>query len=149
MALALMVVELMSVTETADPLFLPHAQLQHTQKSRTTVLFREHEQYKNLSATFDHFWQELLTPNGGFIRQEDQDHVTHLYGISMFHQLHCLAMIREAFQALQALSDPTPSPSRGPRRHEHGNSTSKENHWLHCFDYLGQVRSSAVSPLVS
>ena len=39
-------------------------------------------------------WESaLLTPNGGFLMVEEWDHTITGYGVSMFHQLHCLTMM--------------------------------------------------------
>lgn len=39
------------------------------------------------------WWGSLLTPNGGFLKVEEHNHEIQDYGVSMFHQLHCLAMV--------------------------------------------------------
>ncbi|UKZ72510.1 hypothetical protein TrVFT333_000140 [Trichoderma virens FT-333] len=93
----------------------------HTSESSSkskTMTFSENPQYKNLSREFDHLWDELLTPNGGFIMKKDEEDAVHQYGLSMFHQLHCLAMIRTALQEALSLKD---SLSKMPAhsRHEH------------------------------
>lgn len=101
------------------------------------MTFSENPQYKNLSREFDHLWDELLTPNGGFIMKKDEKNIVHQYGLSMFHQLHCLAMIRTALQEALSLNDM----SKIHSRHEHSAQqlTDGSPHWLHCFDYLRQV----------
>ncbi|KAL7915467.1 hypothetical protein GGI35DRAFT_489104 [Trichoderma velutinum] len=113
----------------------------HTSNSSpksTMVTIAEHPQYKNLSRDFDHLWDELLTPNGGFIMKKDENNDVHQYGISMFHQLHCLAMIRTALQEALSLKD---NMSKMQSRHEHSAQqlTDGSPHWLHCFDYLRQT----------
>ena len=76
-------------------------------------------------------WDEyLLTPNGGFIMVDEGDGVTKGYGVTMFHQLHCLGMIRTMLFG-------------GSMNHDHevqGAEWSKNPlHFLHCLDYIAQV----------
>ncbi|KAF7875143.1 hypothetical protein EAF04_002315 [Stromatinia cepivora] len=75
-------------------------------------------------------WDEyLLTPNGGFIMVDEGDGVTKGYGVTMFHQLHCLGMIRTMLFG-------------GAMNHDHevqGAEWSKNPlHFLHCLDYIAQ-----------
>jgi hypothetical protein len=69
--------------------------------------FTAHAEYRNLSHEFDSLWEDLITPNGGFLSQKDGGDEANHYGISMFHQLHCLAIIRSALQ--QATSGKMPA----------------------------------------
>lgn len=80
----------------------------------------------NLNSTFA---SQLLPRNGGLLRVRlsgEQNTITD-YGISMFHQLHCLATIRE-------LAFPNNSLGHGKQSSQHGRV-----HLAHCFDYLAQV----------
>ncbi|APA10681.1 hypothetical protein SS1G_12465 [Sclerotinia sclerotiorum 1980 UF-70] len=75
-------------------------------------------------------WDEyLLTPNGGFIMVDEGDGVVKGYGVTMFHQLHCLGMIRTMLFG-------------GDMNHDHevqGAEWSKNPlHFLHCLDYIAQ-----------
>lgn len=67
----------------------------HLTPSSVKVNFSEHPQYENLRREFDHFCDELLTPNGGFIMTKDDKQVAHQNGLSMFHQLHCLVRLHK------------------------------------------------------
>lgn len=100
------------------------------------VQFSEHEEYKELGPEYDHLWDELLTENGGFLIQEDpKERQVRKYGIGMFHQLHCLQMIRGALAAATA-----PDEIHADGKHAaHGGSDPLDDHTLHCFDYLRQV----------
>lgn len=78
-------------------------------------------------------WQSLLLPpNGGFLKVEEANGETKGYGVSMFHQLHCLTMMRTMLLG-QAMS----------MEHEtQGEEWKKDpRHWVHCLEYLTQVRS--------
>lgn len=77
----------------------------------------------------DKSWQELLTPGGGFLRVHEPNGKVNEYGVSMFHQLHCLTMVREMLLG-QPMS----------REHETSDWSEDSMHWLHCLDYLAQVR---------
>ena len=116
-----------------------------------SVEFYEHYEYQNLSHSSDHLWDELLTPNGGFLAGVDDTGRAHRYGISMFHQLHCVAMLRMVVQSLMVDNE-----ANSMAHSMHGSHMTKKDvpdskygaahhdmdseHWLHCFDYLRQVR---------
>lgn len=108
------------------------------EKGSKNVFFKEHDSYKDLSHDSDHLWNEQITPNGGFLKVVQGDSEARDYGIAMFHQLHCVAMIREEMQMLHRMINPL------GRKHEHAssnNATLKHDskHVMHCFDYLRQV----------
>ena len=103
-------------------------------------------EYRNLSHEYDDLWDDLVSPNGGFIltlgEGDDDDgnsKTVHKNGISMFHQLHCLTLLRGA---IQRMVDQNHTMS-GQQQHGGGNQHSSEHwsqdHYLHCFDYLRQV----------
>jgi hypothetical protein len=131
--------------------------LQHHSPKRTTnVVFREHAEYKDLSHTYDHFWDSLFPPNGGYIEAKGDDQSRHDYGISMYHQLHCLQMIRSAIQDLQSQVEGGSTMEHGDTNMAHGHTRGEaphnhleSHHWLHCFDYLRQVRTRPASKACS
>ncbi|KAK2011707.1 hypothetical protein LZ32DRAFT_511519, partial [Colletotrichum eremochloae] len=61
----------------------------------------------------------------------------HKYGISMFHQLHCLDILRRAFQMLLEATD-LHQPEMQQRSSNPHESHYDQDHWTHCFDYLRQ-----------
>ncbi|KAI0133905.1 hypothetical protein BJ170DRAFT_590908 [Xylariales sp. AK1849] len=106
--------------------------------------FSEHDDYMNLSHDYDSLWSELLPPNGGFIVRPDKSGVERKYGISMFHQLHCLGMMRDAVQDMTerlAASEKSAPHTHSDTRGTHGihDPLAEDVHWLHCFDYLRQA----------
>jgi hypothetical protein len=106
-----------------------------TQPYTMDVQFSEHDEFKYLNPEYDHLWEELLTENGGFfVPKDSQDRRLKRYGIGMFHQLHCLQMIRGALQAATASGE-----NHASGKHAHGGGDSVDDHTLHCFDYLRQV----------
>ncbi|OQD64269.1 hypothetical protein PENPOL_c008G04893 [Penicillium polonicum] len=78
-------------------------------------------------------WEDLKLPPGGVVHGEM------MYGISMFHQLHCLGAIRHVFWqlmdgkldpvAFEALDGDTTDPNFIPRGHGLW-------HIEHCFNYI-------------
>lgn len=109
-----------------------------TKESPVMVNFTEHDEYKQLNHEYDAVWDGLLTPNGGFLIVKDTTDTKHLYGLSMFHQLHCLAMIRSAFQGYSKSNSELASHA-SHHNNGVGHDESEADHWLHCFDYLRQV----------
>lgn len=83
-------------------------------------------------------WDSMLPDGGGFLLQTGHDTKSPStpYGVSMFHGLHCLQIIRNKIQELLALngeSNITPS-------HVHAHFHSVEPmHYTHCLEYIAQV----------
>jgi hypothetical protein len=74
----------------------------------------------------DAHWETLLlSPNGGFIKVQRNETFVESWGISMFHALHCLRMLRDALA-------PTSS------EHSEHSHHSRTTHLTHCFTYLAQ-----------
>lgn len=108
---------------------------------------------ETLSHDGDKHWGDLVTKQGGFLWVQHNETYGYPWGISMFHGLHCLAMIRSALQ--DASGNATGMPY-----HEHNQQTSRRNdghdgehktheshaahaknmeHVMHCFSYIAQV----------
>lgn len=70
---------------------------------------------------------ELQIPgNGGFLKTQAKNGTFTSYGVSMFHQLHCLYMMEQLLSNRDAEA--------------HAPAVDNEEHWRHCFAYLAQVR---------
>ncbi|EMC94970.1 hypothetical protein BAUCODRAFT_520272 [Baudoinia panamericana UAMH 10762] len=108
------------------------------------VRFTMRKQYWDLTSDGDTLWDEIIPENGGFIFHSNQSGTPYYTGVSMFHQLHCLQMLR---MALVQKQDPAAhqdghthrrsAAGKGYMHHMHG---VKQPHWVHCLDYLEQVR---------
>ena len=83
-------------------------------------------------------WETYLLPRHGggqiFNAKPGSDKIIDHYGISMFHQLHCLIMLRGVL--FPETSQRSENSSTVPHR---GDKESDEAHWAHCFDYIAQV----------
>ncbi|KAB5518247.1 hypothetical protein GE09DRAFT_929729, partial [Coniochaeta sp. 2T2.1] len=62
------------------------------------LVFERHPDLEDLSHNGDQTWSELTTPLGGMLWVKHNDTYSYPWGISMFHGLHCLQMIRTAVQ---------------------------------------------------
>jgi hypothetical protein len=95
----------------------------------------------SITPSTDHYWTDLLPPNGGFIhiKEENTGNRT-VRGVSMFHQLHCLQMIRMAFQDLLGVGSEGMDMDKRHGKAKLGEGEGvTELHWTHCLDYLRQV----------
>ena len=106
------------------------------------VVFYDYDEFQSLSSATDSAWNNLLTPNGGMLYSIDTSGRRVGRGISMFHQLHCLSMVRSK---LQSLSGPDAGSERhhsAGERHDyaHNHHDLDNDHVLHCLDYIRQVR---------
>lgn len=114
------------------------------------VTFVRNEQRYDLTTAGDPHWEAMLPSNGGFIAAADGiNSSTTAVGISMFHQLHCLQIIRRAFQvytdagAKQSVRDEaTPQIRKSGAQDAHAHHHGDQRHWVHCLDYLAQVRTA-------
>ena len=119
------------------------------------MLFRSYD----LSPAGDPHWEAILPPNGGFILAEREEAngstVTISTGISMFHQLHCLQIIRKAIQGYMGANDCMSvehEQGEDEMTHEHGathHDHHDQTHWVHCLDYLAQVSDYACLSLTT
>ncbi|KAF7943964.1 hypothetical protein EAE96_010377 [Botrytis aclada] len=118
------------------------------------VMFEEDERYAAaFSPEIDSAWDDLMPAGRGFILVEDPKKYglrpglpsvngPDRYSVSVFHQLHCLGMIRESYNSVLM----------GVRLHIHGDEDlsdsaaqeSEKEHISHCFDYLRQAMMCSV-----
>ncbi|KAJ3497270.1 hypothetical protein NLG97_g2031 [Lecanicillium saksenae] len=134
------------------------ALLRKLDSSSRIVDLIQNNTYTSLDHQFDRLWNEdMLPPNGGYLKTDKETNNTDMLGISMFHQLHCLGMIREEMQHLhQIINDLNTGGSgdmttakdhrRKGRRHSDGLDLDAgrpahhdQKHTMHCFDYLRQT----------
>ncbi|KAH7412778.1 hypothetical protein BKA64DRAFT_770529 [Cadophora sp. MPI-SDFR-AT-0126] len=102
-------------------------------ENTVTTPFEANSTYQSLDPATDGLWNQLVTPNGGFIL-ENLGEDSQVYGVGMFHQLHCLQIIRnhiqEQYSKLDAMN------SRGTKRGVvHGHHLDL-GHTLHCLFVL-------------
>lgn len=104
------------------------------------ITFSPHPEYANLSHTYDQLWEDVLPSNGGFVK----DTLTGgSLGITMFHQLHCLQLLRIGLQSAHE-GDTTGKVMDHAGHNMHANS----QHYLHCLGYLRQVSHPASSSVL-
>lgn len=96
------------------------------------IEFKQDLTFQSLSSEYDQKWEDLVTPNGGFFFANNATGGLEAYGISMFHQLHCLSMVRRALQQNDDSANSTQQP-RGPKYQ------LNMKHVLHCMDFIRQV----------
>lgn len=100
-----------------------------------TSTFERIQALEDLSGNGDIAWAtQMSTPKGGFLRVRRNETLIENWGISVFHALHCLEIIRDALRSLE--HHPDSSTKSNPPSHHHGQDTE---HTLHCLSYLAQV----------
>lgn len=111
--------------------------------------FEHLRQLEDLGPVGDQIWNSAVLPReGGFLwvqanstdGQDDREG----WGITMFHALHCLQMVREVFKMAVVPSDPneSPQPQLSRRRSASHSHHVDPKHATHCFSYLYQVRNN-------
>lgn len=94
----------------------------------------------------DEFWKSLIPlANSGFVTVKQPDGNLTGYGLSVYHQLHCLLALREALFP----DMPMGQGLSGSSKHKGPHHSHDAWHMHHCFDYLAQVRSCALPVIFS
>lgn len=100
-----------------------------------TLTFERINALEDLSENGDIAWlTQTSTSKGGFIRVRRNETMIENWGITVFHALHCLGIIRDALRSLDHQSDS--ATKSGQPSHRHSLDTE---HTLHCLSYLAQV----------
>lgn len=99
------------------------------------VEFVQQDKFWNMGQQGDDAWAGTIPANGGFLRFRLDNGTAHFSGVTMFHQLHCLQILRSTLVALE-LGKPA-SHDHNPHSADH--SVDPQLHWVHCLDYLRQV----------
>lgn len=128
----------------ADPREPVHQHGVHAETIMKT--FTKLPDLEDLSPAADQAWDSLFPRNGGKVAIEHKDGEPDRWGISMFHQLHCLQMLRDAIQTLE-IQSLNASSHEMPAQHHHGRRSSPIHHWQHCLSYLSQVMPALALPL--
>ncbi|KAL8876299.1 MAG: hypothetical protein Q9198_005481 [Flavoplaca austrocitrina] len=113
----------------------------HHEPRQITTIFQDKPILENLLPSADAEWERaLLTPKGGFLWVNYNGTAERPYGISMFHGLHCLKMLREVIQSSRPGMDGGHAHAAkvGGHGHGHGHGQSM-NHIGHCIGYIAQV----------
>ncbi|KAF2486434.1 hypothetical protein BDY17DRAFT_78906 [Neohortaea acidophila] len=95
--------------------------------ARKEVVFDEEPMY--MAQNSDAAW-EALTPSHGLVNIPSANGTRTVYGVSMYHQLHCLNNIRKFFWTTQVEDKPTDD--------VHSAHVADIVHIVHCFDYIRQ-----------
>jgi len=98
--------------------------------------FRNRPELEDMGEVGDRLWSQISsTSQGGFIWVRHNETYKTGYGVSMFHALHCLSMVRDALKGPgRAMSDHM-SHSRAESR---GSNAEHEMHTSHCLSYIAQ-----------
>lgn len=104
------------------------------------VVFKRNTNWFNMSHEWDNRWRALAGKNSGLFSVYDAKAGRERpWGIGMFHQLHCLAILRSQIQHLQEAVAGIHSDTNGT----HGMRLDSV-HFEHCFDYLRQVSTKTI-----
>ncbi|KAG9244400.1 hypothetical protein BJ878DRAFT_72959 [Calycina marina] len=120
--------------------------------------FRHIKHLEDLSQEADEEWRATLsTPKGGFLfvenkNKEEREGKDEPWGISMFHAVHCLTMLRSSFQTFMGNGTTTTmnghAHHQDPRLVKSGQYEAQDAmHVGHCFSYIAQV--SPISNLIA
>ena len=108
--------------------------------SALSTVFAEIPTFENMSHANDNAWSKILMPpNSGFIRVKHNETYVMDWGISMFHALHCLSLLRTMLQ--DNLAEAASAWHSQHSSHSQAESAQflHQAHIPHCIGYLAQV----------
>jgi hypothetical protein len=93
----------------------------------------------------DEAWKSLTTARGGFLWLQYNETYDMPWGISMFHGIHCLQMLRGEFQSQLGMSNGGGHHHHTAIQQENHGSNAHTVHLGHCLGYIAEVRSTLVA----
>ncbi|PTB41007.1 hypothetical protein M441DRAFT_194351 [Trichoderma asperellum CBS 433.97] len=104
--------------------------------------FLERPDIESLDSAIDGAWNQAMnTPLGGFLLVRHNETYSQGWGVSMFHSIHCLGILRSTMQNYFGLA----SDNGGHGAHAHGQRdgatlhVGERNHVEHCLGYIGRA----------
>lgn len=105
--------------------------------------FLERPDIESLDSAVDGVWDQAMnTPLGGFLLVRHNETYSQGWGVSMFHSIHCLRILRSTMQNYFGLAPE----NGGHAAHAHGQRdgatlhVDERKHVEHCLGYIGRVR---------
>ncbi|KAE8380418.1 hypothetical protein BDV26DRAFT_290345 [Aspergillus bertholletiae] len=112
--------------------------LDHEKPGTTLREFTRRPSIEDLSHEGDNAWNtELFTPHGGFLIVRRNETTKEKWGVSMFHGLHCLQIIRSMLQQARENGMSSMAGGHGDHHQQHSDHLD-ETHVEHCFSYIAQ-----------
>ncbi|KAI1337657.1 hypothetical protein F5Y15DRAFT_417798 [Xylariaceae sp. FL0016] len=116
----------------ALPSYYSHDKAKHCFTSTTHTVMKDIPELKDMTAEADNAWSSTLsTPMGGFLWIDHNETHSEPWGVSMFHALHCLSLLRVQVQQSR-------NAKAGTHDHSAHGTGKHEDHVGHCFSYLAQ-----------
>lgn len=104
--------------------------------------FLERPDIESLDSAVDGAWNQAMnTPLGGFLLVRHNETYSQGWGVSMFHSIHCLGILRSTMQNYFGLAPE----NGGHGAHAHGQRdgallhVDERKHVEHCLGYIGRV----------
>lgn len=103
------------------------------------------EELENLSDESDTTWSSMLnTPQGGMLWVKYNETNNMPWGVSMFHSIHCLSLLRSMLKMQLNNATALEKAHANPRHQSEHSHTLDEGHIGHCFGYIAQVCEHSV-----
>jgi hypothetical protein len=111
-------------------------ELTRTPSSADLQAFRRRPELEDMTEVGDAIWSTISsTKQGGFLWVRYNETYKTGHGVSMFHALHCLSMIRDAVKGPKSGAG---AHSHGSKRGIHEGKSEEEMHLGHCLSYVAQ-----------
>lgn len=106
-------------------------ELTRTPPSAHLQVFHARPELEDMSQVGDAAWAAISsTQQGGFLWVRHNETYKTGHGVSMFHALHCLSIVRDFVRG--------PKGPHGSKRHIHHGKSEEEMHVGHCLSYIAQ-----------
>lgn len=113
-----------------------NCELTKTPPSVSLETFRARPELEDMTEVGDAVWSTISsTKQGGFLWVRYNETYKTGHGVSMFHALHCLSIIRDVVKVSK--SGPV-AHSHGFKRDIHAGKSEDEIHMGHCLSYIAQ-----------
>ncbi|EED19814.1 hypothetical protein TSTA_030770 [Talaromyces stipitatus ATCC 10500] len=125
------------------------------QRGRNGIVFQETKDLKDTSVAGDKNWDNLFASDGYlYVKPKNASFPREPWGVSMFHGLHCLQILRNKIQNLEEEASQSGSETL-EKQEKHGHhhdgadeSDISDDHYKHCFSYLVQSIICAVDDTI-
>jgi hypothetical protein len=107
------------------------------------TVFRDMEALEDMGDIGDAAWDSLMFPPGGgylYLKSNETTQPAEPWGVSMFHSLHCVFMLRSTIQG--HLNERAGNSTRREALYPRFNLHVSKAHYQHCIAYLAQVSCS-------
>lgn len=109
------------------------------QRASITRYMSKVDSLEDLSGKHEAAWSSMLsTPQGGFLWVKYNETNNMAWGVTMFHSIHCLTLLRSMLQMQLQNATSSQKAHANPTHQSSNHRAFDEGHVGHCFSYIAQ-----------